>query len=78
MSDTVSIRITADTSGVEAGIQQVRGDLGELKSTVPGRRGQHERRLCRDARRGRTQRSVDGCADRQHARIEAARKSSAA
>lgn len=34
MSDTVSIRITADTSGVEAGIQQVRGDLGELKSTV--------------------------------------------
>jgi len=34
MSDIVSIRITADTSGVEAGIQQVRGDLGELKSTV--------------------------------------------
>ena len=34
MSDTISIRITADTSGVEAGIQQVRGDLGELKSTV--------------------------------------------
>jgi hypothetical protein len=34
MSDTVSIRITADTSGVEAGIQRVRGDLGELKSTV--------------------------------------------
>ena len=34
MSDTVSIRITADTSGVEAGIQEVRGDLGELKSTV--------------------------------------------
>jgi hypothetical protein len=36
MSDTVSIRITADTSGVEAGIQEVRGDLGELKSTVRG------------------------------------------
>jgi hypothetical protein len=36
MSDTVSIRITADTSGVEAGIQEVRGDLGELKSTVQG------------------------------------------
>lgn len=36
MSDTVSIRITADTSGVEAGLQDVRGDLGELKSTVRG------------------------------------------
>lgn len=36
MSDTVSIRITADTSGVEAGIQEVRGDLGELKSTIQG------------------------------------------
>jgi hypothetical protein len=36
MSDTVSIRITADTSGIETGIQEVRGDLGELKSTVQG------------------------------------------
>jgi hypothetical protein len=36
MSDTVSIRITADTSGVEAGLQEVRGDLGELKSAVQG------------------------------------------
>lgn len=36
MSDSVSIRITADTSGIEAGIQDVRGDLGELKSTVQG------------------------------------------
>ena len=36
MSDTVSIRITADTSGIEAGIQEVRGDLGALKSTVQG------------------------------------------
>ena len=36
MSDTVSIRISADTSGVEAGIQEVPGDLGELKSTVQG------------------------------------------
>jgi len=34
MSDTVSIRITADTSGIEAGLQDVRGDLGGLKSTV--------------------------------------------
>jgi hypothetical protein len=34
MSDTVSIRITADTSGVEAGVQEIRGDLGELKSAV--------------------------------------------
>lgn len=36
MNDSVSIRITADTSGIEAGIQDVRGDLGELKSTVRG------------------------------------------
>ena len=36
MSDIVSIRITADTSGVEAGLQDVRGDLGELKSSVQG------------------------------------------
>jgi len=36
MSDTVSIRITADTSGIEAGLQDVRGGLGELKSTVQG------------------------------------------
>jgi hypothetical protein len=39
MSDTVSIRITADTSGVEAGVQGIRGDLGELKSAVQSAAG---------------------------------------
>jgi len=39
MSDTVSIRITADTSGVEAGMQEIRGDLGELKSAVQSAAG---------------------------------------
>lgn len=34
MSDVVSIRITADTSGMTAGMQEIRGDLSELKSTV--------------------------------------------
>ena len=34
MSDVVSIRITADTSGMTAGMQEIRGDLSELKGTV--------------------------------------------
>jgi hypothetical protein len=34
MSDTVTIRISADTSGVTAGMQEIRGDLTDLKGTV--------------------------------------------
>ncbi len=34
MTDAVFIRITADTSGLTEGMQQVRGDLSELKGSV--------------------------------------------